>query len=107
MKSSRTAEPPRLVGGPAKFCPRCHSDRVHRSHRRTAFDFLVHALGAEIRRCRDCRFRHASFLRFSVPLGETQNAARRWTSIFVMGSGFLVCLLFVWWIIRRFTELSG
>lgn len=92
---------------PPKSCPRCRSDRVHRSHRQTAIDHFLYTLGAHIRRCHDCRFRHASFVTFAIPLGEPQNAARRWTEILVMGSGFVVCLLFVWWIIRRFTELSG
>lgn len=92
---------------PAKFCPRCLSSRVHRSHRRAALDHVLHSLGAEIRRCHECRFRHASFVTFAIPLGEPQNSARRRTAFLVMGSGFLMCLLFVWWIIRRFTELSG
>jgi hypothetical protein len=107
MKGPHLGEPAKSVGQPAKCCPRCRSDRVHRSHKRMAFDHFMYALGAEIRRCRDCRFRHASFIRFAVPLGEPQTAARRWTGILVMASGFLVCLLFVWWVIRRFTELSG
>jgi hypothetical protein len=91
----------------ARSCPRCHSDRVHRAHRRTTLDHILHAIGAEIRRCRVCRHRHAGFVRFSVPLGEPQTLAGVWGGVVVMGSGFLVCLLFVWWIIRRFTELSG
>jgi hypothetical protein len=92
---------------PPKSCPRCQSDRVHRSHRRVGLDRLLYALGAEIRRCHECRFRHASFSTFAIPLGEPQNNARRRAGLVVIGSGFLVCLLFVWWIIRRFTELSG
>ncbi len=92
---------------PAKSCPRCRSSRVHRSHRRAALDRLLHVLGAEIRRCHDCRFRHASFATFAVPLGDPQSTAHRRTALLIMGSGFLICLLFVWWIIRRFTELSG
>lgn len=92
---------------PPKFCPRCLSDSVHRSHRRAVLDRLLYFLGAEIRRCQECRFRHASFATFWLPLGDPQPGARRWTGVLVMGSGFLVCLVFVWWIIRRFTELSG
>lgn len=95
------------VRQPAKSCPRCHSDRVRRSHRQAALDRFLYVLGAEIRRCHDCRLRHASFVTFAIPLGEPQTLAGIWAGIFVMGSGFLVCLLFVWWIIRRFTELSG
>jgi hypothetical protein len=95
------------VRQPSKCCPRCQSSRIHRSHRRASLERLLHALGAEIRRCHECRFRHASFATFSLPLSEPENTARRRTEFLVMASGFLVCLLFVWWIIRRFTELSG
>jgi hypothetical protein len=95
------------VRPPARSCPRCRSDRVHRSHRRTTIDHILHALGAEIRRCSACRCRHASFASFALPVGEPQTLAGVWGGILVMGSGFLACLLFVWWLIRRFTELSG
>lgn len=92
---------------PVKSCPRCLSDRVHRSHRRALLDRILHSLGAEIRRCHECRYRHASFATFAIPLGDPHTAARRRASALVLTSGFLMCLLFVWWIIRRFTELSG
>jgi hypothetical protein len=92
---------------PPKFCPRCLSDRIRRSHRRVVQDRFLYILGAEIRRCHECRFRHASFATFSLPLGDAQPGARRWAGLLAMGSGFVVCLVFVWWIIRRFTELSG
>src|SRR5579884_1257390 len=107
MSKSYFGQPARCIGGPRACCPRCRSSQVQRSHRRAALDYILHALGAEIRRCRDCRLRHASFLRFSLPLGRADSIARLWTEILVMASGFLVCLVFVWWVIRRFTELSG
>jgi predicted RNA-binding Zn-ribbon protein involved in translation (DUF1610 family) len=90
-----------------RVCPRCQSKRVHRSHRRAGLDRLLFALGAEIRRCHDCRFRHAEFFSLNIPLAEPQNARRRWASLLVMTSGFLVCLLIMWFVIRRFTDLSG
>lgn len=102
----RAAAPPRLTG-PAKSCPRCRSSRVHRSHRRSLADRIWYALGAEIRRCHQCRLRHACFLTFSVPIIEPSASAHRRTARMVLSSGFLVALLFVWWMIRRFTELSG
>ncbi len=93
--------------GPSKSCPRCRSAHVHRSHRRSVVDRALRAVGADIRRCHECRFRHASFVSFAVPLGEPRDAARRRTEVRIVASGLLVWLLFVWWIIRRFTELSG
>jgi hypothetical protein len=68
-------------------------------------DFVFYALGAEIRRCRECRYRHAMFTRRSVGLGDAR--ARNWRTPTLVASGFLFCLLFVLWVIRRFTELSG
>ncbi len=97
----------RRVRQPPKSCPRCHSNRVQRTHRHEARDYLLYALGAELRRCRDCRLRHASFATFSVPSDQPQALEGLWTRIVVMGSGFLVGLLFAWWVIHRFTELSG
>jgi hypothetical protein len=97
---------PNPVREPPKSCPRCRADRVHRSHRRAALDHLLYALGAEIRRCSSCRFRHAAFATFSVPLREPPAEEGLWTRILVMGSGFVVCLLVAWWVIRRFTESS-
>ena len=90
-----------------KPCPWCRSHRVHRSHRRGVFDRVLFTLGAEIRRCHDCRFRYAVFASLAVPLGDPESMARRWTGLAVMSSGFGVGVVLVWWIIRRFTELSG
>jgi len=95
------------VRQPARSCPHCHSDRVRRSHRRATADRILHALGAEIRRCSKCRRRHAAFATFSLPLNEPAAGEGVWTRILVMASGFVVCLVFVWWVIRRFTESSG
>jgi|HubBroStandDraft_6_1064221.scaffolds.fasta_scaffold149523_2 hypothetical protein len=51
-----------------RICPRCQSRDVQRSHRRSAVDYILYALGAEIRRCHECGFRHATFNTRSVPL---------------------------------------
>lgn len=88
-------------------CPRCGSARVQRSHRRTAMDHVLYTLGAEIRRCRECRFRHAMFQRRSLALSDPRWAGGSWKTLAFVTSGFLFCLLFVLWMIRRFTELSG
>jgi len=107
MTEQTNARLPRATAGPAKSCPRCRSERLHRSHRRTVFEHLFHALGAQIRRCHDCRGRFAVFPIFSVPLGEQRESTWRWTERLVVASGFLVCLLFAWWVFRRFSGLSG
>ena len=103
MKKSGPVKTPE----PSKLCPRCKSRRVHRSHRRSGWDRLLFALGGEILRCHDCRYRHASFSLFSIPLGSPGADRQHWTNVAVMASGFAVCLLVLLWMIRRFTDLSG
>jgi hypothetical protein len=51
-----------------RICPRCQSREVQRSHRRSALDYILYALGAEIRRCHECGFRHAMFSTRSLAL---------------------------------------
>lgn len=57
-------------------CPHCRSLKVYRSHRRSAIDRVLYALGAEIRRCSECRFRHAWFTSFSIPLPAGKPASK-------------------------------
>jgi hypothetical protein len=63
-------------------------------------------MGAEIRRCHDCRARQAWFHAsgFLLPAAVTGG---RLTSIALLGSTFLMCFLLIWWMISRFTELAG
>jgi hypothetical protein len=86
-------------------CPQCGSDRIHRSHRRGAIERILSLLGADIRRCHPCRSRQAWFGAQAIPLIDP-GAGRMRSSLALLG-GLLVCLLLVWWMILRFTELSG
>ena len=67
-------------------------------------DHLLHTLGAEIRRCHDCRRRYAAFAHRALPLGEPQTVAGVWAGLFVMGSGLVLA---AWWLIRRLANLPG
>ena len=90
-----------------RHCPKCGSIRVHRSRRRGPIERLLSALGGDICRCHDCRARQAWFGVSPFPIGNTDPAASPWTSIAVFLSGFTVCLVLLWWMVTRFTELSG
>ena len=92
---------------PRRCCPRCQSEHVHRSHRRSTMDRLFHALGAEIRRCHQCQFRYAQFIKLVLPLGASQAKPSGWATVAVTSTAFLLCLGFVLWIIRRLTGFSG
>lgn len=94
-----------------KACPHCWSTRAHRSHRRTSLERLLYQLGAEIRRCRDCSFRHAAFGSVAIPLGDHQTAVKhtikQWAGVVVLCSGLALCIVLVLWVIRRLTGTSG
>ncbi len=89
--------------------------RAHRSHRRTSLERLLHHLGAEIRRCRDCSFRHAAFGSVAIPLGDHQTAVKhtlrhdikQWAGVVVLCSGLGLGIVLVLWVIRHLTGLSG
>jgi hypothetical protein len=63
-------------------------------------DRLCSLLGAELKRCQDCRQRYAYFKLLTVPLGirakQAGVSSPVWASV-----GFAVCLLAVLWIVRR------
>jgi hypothetical protein len=40
-------------------------------------------------------------------LAKEDLAGERLTSLALLTSTFLVCFLFIWWVISRFTELAG
>jgi hypothetical protein len=87
----------------ARQCPHCGSLRVHPSHRRGVFDRLFAAMGGDIRRCHDCRARQAWFHHTPMPLP----AVDHWPRMAMLGSGFLMCLMVLWWIIQRSAADSG
>lgn len=88
-------------------CPKCGSARVHRSHRKGGFTRALCAFGGRIRRCHDCRCRQVWFRSIHFSLAKEDLAGERLTSLALLTSTFLVCFLFIWWVISRFTELAG
>jgi hypothetical protein len=80
---------------------------VYRSHRRSGFERVLSTIGGEIRRCHDCRTRQAWFRSVGMPIPTEGVTGGRLTSVALLGSTFLVCFLFIWWMISRFTALAG
>ncbi|MEO8097069.1 MAG: hypothetical protein ABI811_05165 [Acidobacteriota bacterium] len=89
------------------LCPRCRSPRIHRSHRRTFLDRVLAGLGAEIRRCHDCRFRRAFWTDVSLPLGPAHDSSlaptHLRTQLGIFLCAFTLCIGFLWLVITRFT----
>jgi hypothetical protein len=86
---------------PPVHCPKCGSNRVRRSRRRSMYDRLLARLGAHLRRCHDCRTRRAWFGIHSLPLWGANSVGAKLTSFSLVGSGLTACLLVVWWMILR------
>lgn len=85
---------------PSFPCPHCKSGRVHRSHRQGPLDRLLSSLGAQLRRCHDCRHRYANFKLFHVPLGVREKE-RGLYGLLLVSSAFTIGLLLVLWVVRR------
>jgi hypothetical protein len=96
-----------VVENGTRHCPKCGSVRVRQSRRRGPIERLLSWLGGEIRRCHDCRARRAWFGISPIPIGNVDPQTSPWTNIFVCVSGFVACVVLAWWVITRFTELSG
>ena len=90
-----------------RHCPKCGSVRVHRSRRRGVFEALLDSLGAEIQRCHDCRARRAWFGVTPLRLSGTSGESSSLTSLLLFAAGSLACVVLVWWMISRYTDLSG
>jgi hypothetical protein len=80
---------------------------VHRSHRKSGTERLLSLIGGEIRRCHDCRVRQVWFGALGYCLKTEGVTGGRLRSIAMLGSTFVLCFLFIWWMITRFTELAG
>jgi hypothetical protein len=90
-----------------RHCPKCGSIRVHGSRRRGPVDQILHAIGGIICRCHDCRARQAWFGISPISIGNTDPDSPPWAGIVAVGLGLTVCGVLMWWIVGRFTEISG
>ena len=91
---------------PNRKCPKCGAWGVHRSHRHGPLERVLHWFGADVRRCPDCRARGAWYGALVFPLPR-EGVVANWSGIAVMGSGFLVCIVLVWWVVERLSDLAG
>jgi predicted RNA-binding Zn-ribbon protein involved in translation (DUF1610 family) len=90
-----------------RHCPKCGSVRVRQSRRRGPIEGLLSWFGGEICRCHDCRARQAWFGITPIPIGNRDPQANPWTNIIVFVSGLVACVVLAWWVITRYTAISG
>ena len=89
-----------------RSCPKCGSIRVHRSRRRGITENTLAITGADICRCHDCRARQAWFGSLPIPLSSAAADEPR-LGMLLYASGVVACIWFVWWMVTRYTGISG
>lgn len=87
---------------PCRHCPKCGSNRLHRSRRRGLIDGALSRLGGEIRRCHDCGSRRCWFGVDALPLARAGVPEGVRAGGFALCTGVLACLALVWWTVTRF-----
>ena len=95
------------------FCPKCKSDRAHRSHRQGAKESLARLLAYHPYRCRECGLRFLQF-RLAVPRSAAEptstereiratRTAFRWRAkkreLWLYGAGILLLFFFLRWVV--------
>jgi hypothetical protein len=97
------------------ICPKCKSDRAHRSHRRGILERLVAVVAVYAYRCHACEYR---FLRFRYAPGALPELAsstereirstrssikwrRKRREVLIYGTGFALFLAFLYYITRQ------
>ncbi len=90
-----------------RHCPKCGSVRVHRSRRRGPIERLFSYLGGQICRCHDCCARQAWFGFSPFPIGNTDPRANPWAGIALFVSACAVCMVLMYWMVFRYTGISG
>ncbi len=87
-------------------CPRCKSERVYRSHRRTWSDHLLSRMGGALRRCHDCRDRHVVFRYAAFALGPKKVNAERLAAL-AFTAAMALCAIAAWLVLRRLNIPAG
>ena len=96
-------------------CPKCKSDRVHRSHRRGALEQFLGLFGMQPHRCHACEHRFLRFRYAAEPASAGPSSTEReirstrrsiaWKNkrreFLLYGSGFLLFLAFLYYITRQ------
>jgi transposase-like protein len=87
-------------------CPKCGSNRVHRSHRRTVGERLGILLAAKMKRCHECNLRFVQLYGSTLLLSDLQRAVRKlvWTAVVVMA--LLTVLAIVIWFSNKQAAFS-
>ena len=104
------------------YCPNCKTDNAHRSHRHGLTERLASLFAIYPYRCAQCKHR---FLRFRYAQGPTQGSAPslaereirttraslRWKGkrreFFLYGAGFLLVLVFLYFVTRERSPSDG
>jgi transposase-like protein len=87
-----------------RCCPRCHSERVHRSRARTLKEKSTKLIGAQKRRCHECGFDYFQLGSSVLVTKDLDRAARALMRYLAALFAMLVILWAIRWIIVRLAE---
>jgi len=89
-------------------CPRCGSDRVHRSHRRGSLEHVLRLAGFKIRRCHACGLRFTRFGGSVIVISDLRRALLRIAQItLALVAAALVLAVVLWFSMRQASPPSS
>src|SRR5690349_1896141 len=82
----------------AGVCPKCHSERVHRSHRRGALERLLAMAGVQTRRCHECNIRMVTLGQSILARRDVDRIVRKLSLAIVAAVALIAVVCFVLWL---------
>jgi hypothetical protein len=84
-----------------RVCPKCGSERVHRSHRRGAGERVLGLIGLKSRRCHECNTRFVAIGNSILFRSDVERLFRRVSLVVLAGVAVLLVVIVVLWFSRR------
>ena len=86
------------------LCPRCRSNRVHRSHSKSFLERSLKLAGARKRRCHDCGFDFFRWGRTILTMKDLERIVHRLSGYSAMLISLALLLLTIRWLALRLAE---
>jgi hypothetical protein len=85
----------------ARICPKCGSQRIHRSHRRGAAEHLLAFLGLKPRRCHECNARFSTLGNSVLFRKDVDSLLRKVSAVVLAALAVFAVVSVVMWLSRR------
>ena len=78
-----------------RVCPRCKSERIHRSHRRGVLERLLSVLGLKARRCHECNTRFVAIGKSTLYRSDVEFVLRKISLVVLSAAAVLAAVMAV------------